>query len=300
MTNAYLKQLSTTDIKAAIVPIECLSRLKADIMCFKDAEELNGFQSWIVNRGYVLDVPELPFEPKSIITVAMRNKLANVIFEHEGKSVRDMYGLGQIGDLINFLGLLAPKDMYNLEFCFWLPNKRLAVCSGLAEYGRNNITYIDGWGNFFTLYSYLTDMPCEGGYTWREARNMDQCTSCGACIKSCPTKAIREDRFLIDNEICFTHFEESDIPFPDWVPDNAYQSVFGCFRCQEVCPKNTDVLKNIHTTVSFDEVETGLLMAGTPRNDMPIALRDKLECLGIDDWRLGIMPKGLKAILQHA
>ncbi len=208
MTNDFLKQLSNNDIKAAIIPIECLSRLKADITGFKESAELNGFQNWIVNQGYVLDVPELPFKPKSILTVAMRNKLSNVIFEHDGKSVRDMYSLDQIGDLIKFLGLLAPKDKYSLEFSFWLPNKRLAVCSGLTEYGRNNITYIDGWGNFFTLYSYLTDMPCEGNYTWREVKNMDQCATCGLCIKSCPTKSIRDDRFLIDNEICFTHFEE--------------------------------------------------------------------------------------------
>jgi epoxyqueuosine reductase len=299
MTNALLKQLSTDDIRAAIVPIECLSRLKEDITRFREAEELNGFQQWIVNQGYVLDVPELPFQPKSIITIAMRNKLAHVIFAHEGKSVTDMYGLGQIGDLISFLGTLAPKDKYNLEFSFWLPNKRLAVCSGLAEYGRNNITYIDGWGNFFTLYSYLTDMPCQGDYIWREAKNMDECDACGVCVKSCPTKAIRDSRFLIDNEICFTHFEESDMPFPDWLPDRAYQSAFGCFRCQEVCPKNSEVLKNINTTVTFDETETGLLMAGTARKDMPEELQRKLEILGIDDWRLGIMPKGLKAIFER-
>lgn len=300
MTNELLKQLSNNEIKAVIVPVECLSSLKTDIIRFKENEELNGFQNWIVNQGYVLDIPMLPFEPKSILTIAMKNKLANVIFEHEGKSVRDMYGLGQIGELIKFLGTLAPKDQYSLEFSYWLPNKRLAVASGLAEYGRNNITYIDGWGNFFTLYSYLTDMPCEGDFVWREIKNMEQCASCGACIKSCPTKAIREDRFLIDNEICFTHFEESDMPFPDWVPDRAYQSVFGCFRCQEVCPKNRDVLQNIQSTVDFNETETAILMAGAERKELSEELLRKIEHLGIDDWRLKILPKGLKAIFEHA
>ncbi|NLA87304.1 MAG: 4Fe-4S binding protein, partial [Clostridiales bacterium] len=185
------------------------------------------------------------------------------------------------------------------EFNYWLPNKRLAVCSGLAEYGRNNITYIDDWGNFFTLYSYFTDMPCDGEYAWCEIKNMELCASCGVCIKSCPTKAIRENRFLIDNETCFTHFEESEQPFPDWLPDRAYQSVFGCFRCQEVCPKNRNVLNNIETTVKFDETETGLLMAGTPRSEMPESMVGKLNMLGIDDWRLRIMPKGLKAIFER-
>jgi epoxyqueuosine reductase len=300
MKNKTLKQLCSDDIRASIVPIECLSRLKADIECFRESEQLNGFQHWIVNESYVLNVPELPFEPKSILTVAVKHQLVHVEFQHQGKCVKDMYSTDPLGRLIGFLGTLAPKDMYQLEFSYWLPNKRLAVCSGLAEYGRNNITYIDGWGNFFILYSYLTDMPCEGEYDWREVRNMEQCASCGLCIRSCPTKAIRDDRFLIDNELCFTHFEESDLPFPEWVPDRAYQSVFGCFRCQEICPKNRDVLKNIRRTVRFDEEETGLLMAGTDRKVMPEELLRKLEILGIDDWRLKIMPKGLKAILEHA
>lgn len=300
MTNEFLKQLGSDDIKATIVPIDCLSRLKSDIVRFKESEELNGFQNWIVNEGYVLDAPELPFEPKSILTIAVKHQLANVVFHHQDKCVKDMYSSDPLGRLINFLSSLAPKDQYSLEFNYWLPNKRLAVCSGLAEYGRNNITYVDGWGNFFIIYSYLTDMPCDGEYLWRDVKNMDSCASCGACVQNCPTKAIRDDRFLIDNEICFTHIEESDIPFPDWFPKRAYQSVFGCFRCQEVCPKNADVLRDIDQTVCFSEEETALLMAATPRKDLPRDLQSKLELLGIDDWRLGILPKGLKAIFEHA
>jgi heterodisulfide reductase subunit C len=88
--------------------------------------------------------------------------------------------------------------------------------------------------------------------------------------------------------------------FPDWLPDRAYQSVFGCFRCQEICPKNREVLKNIEATVRFDDSETGLIMAETPRKDMPDSLAHKLETLGIDDWRLGVMPKGMKAVFDHA
>ena len=32
-----------------------------------------------------------------------------------------------------------------------LPEKLLAVCAGLARYGRNNIAYVDGWGSFVEL-----------------------------------------------------------------------------------------------------------------------------------------------------
>jgi epoxyqueuosine reductase len=37
--------------------------------------------------------------------------------------------------------------------------KRLAVRSGLARYGRNNVTYVEGMGSFLELSASLTDMP---------------------------------------------------------------------------------------------------------------------------------------------
>ena len=39
--------------------------------------------------------------------------------------------------------------------------KLAAVRSGLAQYGRNNICYVEGMGSFFSFHAYLTDRVFE-------------------------------------------------------------------------------------------------------------------------------------------
>jgi epoxyqueuosine reductase len=48
-----------------------------------------------------------------------------------------------------------------------LPLKLLATRSGLAEYGRNNIAYVEGMGSFMRLTAVYSDMPCEKD-SWQE------------------------------------------------------------------------------------------------------------------------------------
>jgi epoxyqueuosine reductase len=77
-----------------------------------------------------------------------------------------------------------------------VPQKALAVRSGLARYGRNNITYVPGLGSFHMLVSYYSSLPCEQD-EWGEPRLLERCESCTACRRACPTGAIPEDRFTV-------------------------------------------------------------------------------------------------------
>ena len=43
-----------------------------------------------------------------------------------------------------------------------LPLKTLAVRSGLADYGRNNICYVPGMGSFLQLVGAFSDLPSDG------------------------------------------------------------------------------------------------------------------------------------------
>ena len=298
MNKSILQQIADKGIKSRILPIEILKNLKSDILHFSETESLNGFQKWIVNERYILDVPELSFEPKSILVAAVKFKPINIIFNFEGKKVSDMFCTAEKG-VKNYINTLFSQNGYNSEYVHWLPQKRIAVCSGLAEYGRNNITYIDGWGSFFELQTYMSDMPCEQSYTWRNVCCMDICINCEACLKNCPTNAIRDNRFLIDNEICLSRLTELQSPFPDWLPMSVHHSVYGCYRCQDVCPKDISIFKSTIDTEVFEEEETRLLLNGIKRKDMPEKLLDKVEKLGIEDWRLLCLPKNLKALLDN-
>ena len=99
-----------------------------------------------------------------------------------------------------------------------LPFKRLAVQSGLAKYGRNNIAYVDGMGSWCKFIAFLTNIPCDGS-SWREQPVMAAaCEDCNLCINGCPTDAISKDRFLLLREKCI--------------------GGGGCSACQDLCPMN--------------------------------------------------------------
>lgn len=149
--------------RVQFINVKYLKELKKELKEFKESEELNDFQNWIVNDLYSLDIPKLSFEPKSILILALHHPMyANVIIEHEGIQyktrtlVRSDFDGGRkyVQDALNSNG-------YHLEEQHSLPLKRLAVQSGLAEYGRNNITYIEGLGSNFSYLGFMTDVPSE-------------------------------------------------------------------------------------------------------------------------------------------
>jgi epoxyqueuosine reductase len=166
------------------------------------------------------------------------------------------------------------------------PLKSLAVHTGLAVYGRNNITYVAGLGSGHQLCGYIVRtgekpikrrVKAEG----REAA-LERCATCQACIKACPTGAIREDRFLISAERCFTLFSESRRPIPEGTqPPKRAICLIGCLDCQLVCPENKGRLKTVPSGVEFTAEETAAvieagrrLAASGPDTEPGVAVQD--------------------------
>ncbi len=178
-----------------------------------------------------------------------------------------------------------------------LPKKLLAVCSGLAEYGRNNITYIPGMGSFYQLIAFYSDIPCEED-DWREPRVMDKCKDCRICMSKCPTGAIVSERFLLRTERCLVFHNErpSDHPFPDWIDPGSHNCLIGCMLCQQFCPENKDFLEWFEGNETFSHEETSLFLDGASADLLPETTQEKLKRLGMPDL-LGILPRNLGVFL---
>jgi epoxyqueuosine reductase len=184
-----------------------------------------------------------------------------------------------------------------------LPEKLLAVCAGVALYGRNNIAYVGDYGSFVELVACVSDLE-PGVDPWCGPRSLPRCDSCEACRRACPSGAIGSDRFLLHGERCLTLANESEQPFPEWVEPAWHHCLVGCLRCQRACPEDHGVRDETAETAAFDERETRLLLAGVDHGllEGELGLRDKLGDLGLlgydDEFLAVVLARNLRALLD--
>jgi epoxyqueuosine reductase len=168
----------------------------------------------------------------------------------------------------------------------------------LAEYGRNNIAYVEGMGSFMRLTAVYSDMPCESD-SWQEPKTMSHCRDCNLCRKACPTGAISSERFLLHAEKCLTYHNEreAEIPFPVWIKPEWHNCIVGCIRCQAACPENKPFLNIVGETAEFTEEETRLLLKAVPTERLPKSTTAKMKLLSLTDYYKEL-PRNLGALLR--
>lgn len=255
-------------------------------------------------REYLSFIYETPKEltPESIIVVAVKTLPGRVTFGYRGRQVPVIIPPTYVGFVRTILTVVATLDEWLAPEGYRairprLPMKTLAVCSGLAEYGRNNICYVEGLGSFAELAVAVSDMPCDSD-PWREPRALDRCTSCGGCERNCPTGAIAGDRFLLRAEKCLTLHNESEEDFPGWIDPAWHNALIGCMKCQEACPENARLAGCFDDLAAFTEAETDLLLAGTPIDMLPADTLEKLKIIDFADDNYVLLKRNLAALLE--
>jgi epoxyqueuosine reductase len=261
------------------------------------------FQKYLAHFDY--NLPTLNFTPQSILIVAVQNPQFELTFHYNQKTIsalvpptylywnRDQQRVLQTVNTF----LHASRFQGNLVR---LPDKLLAVQSGLAVYGRNNISYIEEFGSFHRLVVLASDLPCNGD-RWTQPQLANSCPTCNACISNCPTKAIRSDRFLISAEKCLTYHNEqpNHIPFPKWIDPAWHNCLIGCMKCQDCCPMNRNNLLRREQGPSFSEEETTMLLHGVPSSQFPATLTQKLDDYDLADY-LDVIPRNLRTLLDRS
>jgi len=300
----FYEKLEAKGYKGKIVSAKYIPDLQNTVKKINDEKLLNP-EFYDEYKKYFEFEPNTDFgEVKSLFMVAMPQPQYEIVFNWNNKKVplkippTYLHGRALINEAKAFLTDLLKPGGYSIEFAR-LPQKTLAIRAGLAEYGRNNITYIRGMGSFHRLFTFYSDFPYEHD-GWQELRMMDVCKECFACLHKCPTGAISKDRFLLRAERCLTFHNEHpvDVPFPDWIDPSWHNCLVGCLHCQKVCPANEKVINWTEPGPTFSEEETKLLLNGTTVEDLPEETRRKVEEHGLG-YHLPMYPRNLGAILKR-
>jgi epoxyqueuosine reductase len=119
--------------------------------------------------------------------------------------------------------------------------KAWAIRAGLGWRGRNSLVINKELGSFIFLGEIVTTAE----FLYENASSRDRCGDCDLCIKACPTGAICSDR-TIDARRCISYLTvELEGDLPEEFRGRTERMIFGCDRCQEVCPWNK---KAVHYT----------------------------------------------------
>ncbi len=284
--------------QAQIIPVHRLVDAQVELENWLANSGLDQAQKQEILGTYSFNLPSLPFKINSVILVACPfPAYANVEFLWQGKQ----YNLQSIvtADLAGsnkYLQAFAENNNFKLEPALGLPVKRLAVSSGLAEYGKNNLTYVQGMGSFLYYLIYFSDIVPEDDF-WRPVKHADICLHCPICFKECVTGAIKKDRFLLDSHRCLCFLNESAEEFPDWLPRSVHHLIYDCLKCQLPCPMNREFVNNIAGPIKFTENETAQILNGKPLADLPHELYQKVSYLGMS-WWWDAIPRNLKLMFE--
>lgn len=297
------RALRDADIEVRAVPVGRLSDLR---QWFADEVEGDRLPAAVLkNFRFALRESELPSLPgrravRSLVVAARPRPFSGAVFavgdrrlpftipatssSHEGIAEELRRRLQQATD--NHFRFVPTR----------LPSKSLAVFTGLAAWGRNNIAYVAGRGSYVFLASFASDCePDTDG--WVGPSLLSRCETCTACARACPTGAIGGDRLLLHTERCLTFMNEGDDPFPDWLEPTAHECPVGCVACQRACPEN--VGREVLGPVSeFTSAETDLLQRGAIEADLDDDLRERLRQCGLLDY-LPQLPRNLGVLLPR-
>jgi epoxyqueuosine reductase len=300
ITKAIEEQLKQEGWKGKIISIEHVRDLQEEI----EDHYQNGRLDQELYDGYLdrfdFNILENFSDAKSLIIVSVPQPHVRVAFTWQGQTypgiIPSTYRLDTDYQIKEMLERLLKPEGFDLKEKR-LPDKLIAVCSGLARYGKNNIAYVPGMGSLHRMVVFASDLPCVEDH-WGEAKPLKTCDKCTACMDACPTGAIVPDRFLIHAERCITFHNERPGAFPKWLDPSWHNCLVGCLYCQNACPMNQKLLNWIEDEAVFSEKETDCLVKGVLPDNMPKTMFGKLEKLGMKEY-VGVLGRNLHAIMKN-
>ena len=309
LATGLVDALQQAGYRHALAPVSAIGELCEEVIALRDQGLLAHRLFAEYEEHWRFEAPEGVDEPRTIVLVAWPSLPLRVRFQLEEGPLDAVVPPTYISSaerakcLESVRSVLAPAG-YGAGWAR-VPVKLLAVRTGLARYGRNNLAYAPSLGSCVRLGALCTDADL-GVLSWESTTDagtgrpahafMDQCGRCHACCRACPTGCIPEDGTVIDATRCLTETNENEGDWPAWITVQSHNSLVGCMRCQEVCPVNRDYLgKDTQLVAEFSRKETDLVLDDLPAEELPAELRAKLAGLDLDEYS-SVLGRNLRAL----
>ncbi len=114
-----------------------------------------------------------------------------------------------------------------------IPEVMAAAKAGLGVIGQNGLLLNETYGSYCFIGCLVTDLDLGGS-----EKEVQSCIGCGKCKSACPGQVIGSHD--IDYSRCLSAITQKKKPLTEGEIAAIAQSgmVWGCDRCQEVCPYN--------------------------------------------------------------
>lgn len=125
-----------------------------------------------------------------------------------------------------------------------VPDRWAALRAGVGRMGNNCFVYSEQYGSWINIQTWRVDARLEPDEPTLES----PCPpNCQACVKACPTGAIKSERCMRMDE-CVAYLSYS-APFPieERLWNKMGEWVYGCDACQQVCPLNKGKWDNLES-----------------------------------------------------
>lgn len=138
-----------------------------------------------------------------------------------------------------------------------IPEVAAAVRAGLGVQGRSGLLIAPDYGTYVFIGEIVTDFPFDFS-----APSQGSCRGCGQCERACPGNALKGG--VVDTGRCVSDISQRKGELSPEQEELVKKGglLWGCDRCQLVCPHNRGVKathikefrENILTTVAFGQI----------------------------------------------
>ena len=182
---------------------------------------------------------------------------------------------GKLNTLLTFIKSIEPEtEGRTFSDSAPLLEKAWAAEAGIGWQGKHSIVINKKIGSFFFIGILILNKELE----YDNPVTGDYCGTCRLCIDLCPTGAINEDH-TIDARKCIANLTiENRGPIPEDIVPRLEGRIYGCDRCQEVCPWNKDAL---------------------PHNVPEFEIAAELEQLTAEEWN-SLSPERFKRLFKKS